>query len=106
MSNIARQGLFGDDGVVTLKPDYDSGWVQTSSFHVPTTPPPAQEFTLTHNLNTTDLLVDIVRQIGHGAPEGVTPAKSTQYSWTLTSTTIKLVVKDQGMQFRVRLWKV
>ena len=96
----------GGDSVVTLKPDYDSGWIQTSSMHVSPTPPPPQQFTLAHNLNTTDLLVDIVRQIGRGAPEGVMPATCTAYHWTLTSTEIKLIVKDQGMQFRVRLWKI
>jgi hypothetical protein len=93
--------LLGGDSIVTLKPDYDSGWVQTS-MHPPS---PTQIFTFNHNLNTTDLLVDIVRQIGRGAPENIMPSGNS-YSWGLTQTEIKVFATDQFMQFRVRLWKV
>ncbi|MGA3059592.1 MAG: hypothetical protein ABSD92_04395 [Candidatus Bathyarchaeia archaeon] len=90
--------------MVLPTPDYDSGWVGMSL--VIPAPGATTSFSLTHNLGTTDLLVNIVTSFNNGTTVQPFVIINFENIWLLTTSEITITHSGCGTAYRVRLWKI
>jgi len=111
-----EQGPEGPLGVFTLEnmsgwlpaPSYDSGWIQLPAW---------TDMKFTHGLNTTEVLVNLVRNTSDttyhshlGINDGIsTNGRETELRWyNLTSNEIEVYARglSEPFAFRVQMWKI